>query len=198
MIGFHGCNKTVRDNLIFNPLNIRISKEKFDWLGSGFYLWENNYTRALEWAQDKKKRVGQPFEPSVVGVIFTLGNCLDLTDSKYTEMLSKSYSGFKKYWKAYGLNIPKNRDLKNDKHHDLILREKDCAVINYLNKTLEETNNDFDTIRGVFTEGGNIYPGSGIKIKTHIHVCVRNLKCIKGFFIPREPVNLHDGYGLSA
>jgi len=184
-IGFHGCSKEVRDKLICNPLDVKISKEKYDWLGSGFYLWENNYARAMQWAIDKGKRTLYSYAPSVVGVIYILGNCLDFTDSKYTEMLSKSYSSFKRYWKAYGLQIPKNKDLKNDKHHDLILREKDCAVINYLNKTLEETNNDFDTVRGVFTEGENVYPGAGIKTKTHIQVCIRNMNCIKGFFLPK-------------
>jgi hypothetical protein len=191
-IGFHGCSKEIRDKLILNPADIKISKEKYDWLGSGFYIWENNYTRAWEWAKDKQQRNKNTYphyEPSVVGVVYILGNCLDLTDSKYTEMLSKAYNGFKKYWKAYGLNIPKNKDPKNSIYHDLILRERDCAVINYLNKTLEPTKNDFDTVRGVFTEGGTIYPGAGIKIKTHTQICIRNLDCIKGFFIPRDKYN---------
>jgi hypothetical protein len=56
MIGFHGCDESVRNQLVSNPDVVKISKESFDWLGHGFYLWENNYERALQWAVDKKKR----------------------------------------------------------------------------------------------------------------------------------------------
>ena len=44
----------------------------------------------------------------------------------------------------------------------------------------------FDTVRGIFTEGGPIFKGAGIREKNHIQVCIRNLNCIKGFFIPRN------------
>jgi len=44
----------------------------------------------------------------------------------------------------------------------------------------------FDTARGVFTEGGPAFPGAGIQKKSHIQICVRNTKCIKGFFLPRK------------
>ena len=46
----------------------------------------------------------------------------------------------------------------------------------------------FDTIRGVFTEGGPAFEGAGIQAKNHIQICIRNLNCIKGFFIPRKLV----------
>jgi hypothetical protein len=44
----------------------------------------------------------------------------------------------------------------------------------------------FDTVRGIFTEGGPIFDGAGIQSKNHIQVCIRNLNCIKGFFMPRK------------
>jgi hypothetical protein len=43
----------------------------------------------------------------------------------------------------------------------------------------------FDTVRGVFTEGGAAFPGAAIQKKSHIQVCIRNLDVIKGFFIPK-------------
>lgn len=46
----------------------------------------------------------------------------------------------------------------------------------------------FDTTRGIFTEGGPAFEGAGIQMKNHIQICIRNLNCIKGFFIPREKV----------
>ncbi len=44
----------------------------------------------------------------------------------------------------------------------------------------------FDTVRVIFTEGGPAFDGAGIQSKNHIQVCIRNLDCIKGLFIPRE------------
>ena len=69
MIGFHGCDESIRNNLVNRPDNVKSSQETFDWLGHGFYIWENNYERAIQWAKDKKKR-GNLKHPSVVGVVY--------------------------------------------------------------------------------------------------------------------------------
>ena len=42
----------------------------------------------------------------------------------------------------------------------------------------------FDTIRGMFVEGGKAYPGSGLYKKSHVQIAVRNPACIKGVFFP--------------
>lgn len=66
------------------------------------------------------------------------------------------------------------------------MRDLDCAVIEDLHLLRDNsTLPSFDSVRGLFTEGGEIYPTSGFKEKTHIQICVRNPNCIKGFFIPR-------------
>ena len=44
----------------------------------------------------------------------------------------------------------------------------------------------FDSVRGVFFEGEEIYPNASFRVKDHIQICVRNPNCIKGFFLPRE------------
>ena len=48
IIGFHGCEESVRDELVNHKTNMKISKNTYDWLGSGMYFWENNDIRALE------------------------------------------------------------------------------------------------------------------------------------------------------
>ena len=59
---------------------------------------------------------------------------------------------------------------------------------NFFHETLEDENQAaIDTVRGIFTEGQNLYPGSGFKSKTHIQVAVRNEECIKGVFRVMRP-----------
>lgn len=44
----------------------------------------------------------------------------------------------------------------------------------------------FDSVRGVFIEGDEPYPGSAFSSKTHIQICVSNPNCINGYFEPRQ------------
>ncbi len=199
MIGFHGCDESVRNELVNNPNKIRKSQEKFDQLGHGFYIWENNYERALKWSEDKFKR-GTITKPSVVGVVYQLDYCLDFTDSKFIDILSVYHQLLKDDLEVPGKTLPKNKDVAKDAHKDLLFRELDCAVIEYLHQKIEDGIKDdentkgfskikrFDTTRGIFTEGGPAYEGAGIQTKNHIQICIRNLNCIKGFFIPREEI----------
>jgi hypothetical protein len=43
----------------------------------------------------------------------------------------------------------------------------------------------FDSVRGVFFEGEDLYQNAGFKSKNHIQIAIRNPNCIKGYFIPR-------------
>jgi hypothetical protein len=198
-IGFHGCDEVVRDELVSKPDAVKKSQESYDWLGHGFYVWENNLQRALQWAEDKKAR-GTLEKPSIVGVVYQLDYCLDFTDSEFISLLSKYFKPMKLDLQIAGKELPKNKDLPKDEHHDLIFRELDCAVIEYMHqKIAEQISRDisnegfsalkhFDTVRGIFTEGGPVYEGAGIQSKSHIQICIRNLNCIKGFFKPRKEI----------
>ncbi len=193
IIGFHGCDESVVQELLTKPKKVKISEKPFDWLGHGFYIWENNYDRALQWAKDKEKR-GKIKKASVIGVVFTLDYCLDLIDSEFINVLTQYYELMEKDFKNLGKTLPKNKDVKVDEHKDLLIRELDCAVIEYLHNQIKEeivqnktsSLNEFDSARGVFTEGGPAYPGAGIQKKSHIQICIRNMNCIKGFFLPRK------------
>jgi hypothetical protein len=193
ILGFHGCDEEVANQLLTNPKKIKISEKPFDWLGHGFYIWENNYDRALLWAKDKEKK-GKIKKAAVIGVVCTLDYCLDLIDSEFINVLSDYYELMERDFNELGKYLPKNKDVQEDEHHDLLIRELDCAVIQYLHQKIkEEIESDvnsnikeFDTSRGVFTEGGPAFPGAGIQKKSHIQICIRNMDCIKGFFLPRK------------
>jgi hypothetical protein len=75
--------------------------------------------------------------------------------------------------------------VNSGKTHDLLFRGLDCAVIEALHATfVEEQKPAFDSVRGVFWEGAPIYDTAGFRKKNHIQVCIRNLDCIKGYFLP--------------
>ena len=87
VFGFHGCDETVFDEVVRRGGQLDFSTNDYDWLGSGVYLWEGSYERALEWAQDSPSIQ----EPSVIGAVIDLGRCLNLTDSQYTDILATEY-----------------------------------------------------------------------------------------------------------
>ena len=101
-------------------------------------------------------------------------------------------------YKILNKEIPKNRDIRNDKFTDKIILELDCTLIEYMHQAiLEQIAKEieyqgfselkiFDSARGVFTEGGPAFPGAGIQERNHIQICIRNSNCIKGFFLPRK------------
>lgn len=206
LIGFHGCERSVRDKLLMNPNDYKISQKPFDWLGHGLYFWENNYDRALEWATEKKNRGGIT-EPAVIGAVLSLGYCCDFLEKRYIKLLAYYFNNMKSRYELLGQELPQNKDLKNDTHKDKILRYLDCTAIEFMHaKILNQVKNDmagkeysnykiFDSTRGVFTEGGPVFEGSGLFEKSHIQICIRNPNCIQGFFMPREEIDFMDWLG---
>ena len=96
ILAFHGCDRSVRDKIVSNPdKSLKPSENSFDWLGHGIYFWENNPTRALEYARHLKKnpkRSKHPIkEPAVLGAIINLGYCLDLVDSESLQLVKQGY-----------------------------------------------------------------------------------------------------------
>ncbi len=189
ILGFHGCDKVLRDNIVSKKgIVLNPSNNKYDWLGNGIYFWENNQERALQFAKDLKHNPPEGkknliTEPAVLGVILDLGFCLDLMDSEYLKVLKESYNFLCESHKKYGKIIPENI-VKNG---ELLLRNLDCAVIETTHQLNAELGNeDYDSVRGVFFEGEDLYENAGFKEKNHIQIAIRNPNCIKGYFIPRE------------
>lgn len=159
---------------ILSGQNLKPSQNDYDWLGHGIYFWEANPLRGLEFAKELKKLKRSPEIkiPAVIGAVIDLGNCLDLTTSASIQQVHDAYKGLKAISEKAGETLPRNSG-------DLLHRNLDCAVIRYLH---EINDSPIDTIRGVFTEGKEIYPNSGFLQKTHIQICVCNSDNIKGVF----------------
>lgn len=56
VLGFHGCDKKAVDSIIKGETFMNESTNDYDWLRNGIYFWENNLARALEFANEQKKR----------------------------------------------------------------------------------------------------------------------------------------------
>lgn len=187
LIGFHGCDESVRDDIVSGRKSMLSSKNDYDWLGKGYYFWENNYERALDFANNPPGKT-KIAKPSVLGAVIDLQSCLDLLDTDYLRLVQYSYQSLELTASKFELELPVNRSGQGTK--DLVLRNLDCAVIENLH-SIQKANNfrPFDSARGVFIEGAELYPGAGFHEKNHIQICIRNSNCIKGFFIPREEVD---------
>lgn len=186
ILGFHGCDKSVATKVIAGKDNLFISKNDYDWLGNGIYFWENNEERALDWAIQLSKRKGSSIKhPSVIGAIIDLGYCFDLTDNHYLKELEEGYNVLKVLCTTENIPMPVNSRMGTAE--DLLLRRLDCAVIQTIHSIHDATGGKpYDSVRGVFWEGQDIYPNAGFKEKNHIQICICNPNCIKGYFLPRK------------
>jgi hypothetical protein len=190
LIGFHGCEQAVRDAIVSGKKSMKISNNAWDWLGDGYYFWQNNYERALHYAKNPpgQLKIGKP---AVLGAVFSLGNCLDLTDKNSLDIVKTAYEIYAESFTSRSKKIPTNSNPTTDpSSKDKIIRRLDCAVI----KTVHEVFHyaglpSFDSVRALLPEGQELYTGAGFRENTHIQIAIRNPNMIKGFFLPRKETN---------
>lgn len=196
VVGFHGCDQSVFDEVINQRCHLKSSENTYDWLGHGKYFWEGSYQRALEWANEHCD------QPAVIGAFIKLGNCIDLLDAEHIFKLKQTYEVLCSEFEALGQVMPQNKILKNDVS---LVRDLDCKVIMRLRQLNDEEiakdlNIDYseknsqnliqqspsyiDSVRGMFPEGEELYPDAGFRLKNHIQICVVNPNCIVGYFSP--------------
>jgi hypothetical protein len=188
ILGFHGCDRKVKDNVLSRKIRLRPSKNRWDWLGHGIFFWESDPKRAIEYAKIVATRPQSKIKhPSVIGAVLDLGNCLNLLNRDHLIVLKRSYAGLAEAMMLKGQPMPVNKNVAANK--DLLLRDLDCAVINYLHEAKKvQGRPPFDSVRAVFWEGRDLYPGAGFRELNHIQICIRNPNCIKGYFDPLKPV----------
>lgn len=181
--GFHGCNRDIKQRLIKKEIRFECSTNRYDWLGSGIYFWENDFRRAHYWAEQSHGD-----NAAVIGAKIRLGKCFDLSNSFAKELLILSYNDLCVEWKKANTipieNAPHPRGIGNPS--DMILRYLDKLVIEnaILLASLQEPNIIYDTVRAPFQEGFPVYPGSAFREHDHIHLCVRNPDLLTDLFDP--------------
>ena len=182
VIGYHGCDIRVARKIIALKDQLKPSQNAWDWLGHGIYFWEDSHSRAERWAREEYARPGSQVKtPAVVGAIIDLGNCLNLADAEALKQVRAARDAYMQICTENGATVARNRGL------ELRARYLDCAVIETLHQIRqEEARLPFDTVRGFFMEGRELYPGAGFRELDHIQVCVRSAKQVIGCFWSRE------------
>ena len=175
IIAYHGCDESVVRRALLTGAPLASSENDYDWLGTGIYFWEFGPERALEWAVEIKKRNPQRIrKPAVLGAVLHLGTCFDLLDTRCTRALAAC-------WEHYRIIAPGIKSANKGVLHYL-----DCDVLNFALPFIQaEEGTSFQTVRGVFQEGTPAYPGSEIRLQSHIQIAVRDKSCILGYFRPQ-------------
>ena len=181
VIGYHGCDKALATRIVAGKTQLKPSQNAWDWLGHGIYLWEDSPARALRWAEgEARQRRSKIKSPAVLGVIVDLGNCLNLADTEALRLVKSAHQTYVDLCAASAAPPAQNRGSQ------LQIRRLDCAVIETLRQLRhKEGKQPFDTARGFFLEGRELYPTAGFRELDHIQICVRSSKQIIGYFLPR-------------
>ncbi len=187
IIAYHGCDASVVAKVLSGDDTLVPSEEEHDWLGPGIYFWEHGPQRAYDWAVEEKQRNPEKIQkPDVLGAYINLGQCFDLLDTANTRLLQAMYPQFQRFITESGKPMPENKPAPGKSDPDKVLRFLDCAVIKYALDKVAAKGVVYQTVRGVFVEGGQAFPGAGIMLKSHIQISVRDPGCIVGFFRPKE------------
>ena len=182
VIGYHGCDRRLVEKVVAGKADLKPSQNAWDWLGHGIYFWEDSHARAMRWAEAESQRRGSQIKtPAVLGAVIQLGHCLNLTETESLALVRSAHVTYARMCASSGSPAATNRG------PELRARYLDCAVIETLHQLCQkERKQPFDTVRGFFLEGRELYSGAGIRELDHIQICVRSPKQIIGYFLPRE------------
>ncbi len=182
VVGYHGCDVHVARKVISLKDSLHPSQNPWDWLGHGYYFWEDSPERARRWAEaESKRRSSKIKHPVVLGAVIDLGNCLNLADAEALKQVRAAYDTYLQICAETSAPVAQNRG------SELRARYLDCAVMESLHQLRhEEGKLAFDTVLGFFIEGRELYAGAGFRELDHIQICVRSPKQIIGCFWPRQ------------
>lgn len=163
VIGLHGTSRGAVPRLLAH--DIQVSDQHFEWLGTGFYLWQDSPWRAQQWAVE---RFGD--DAAVVIARVSLDGCLDLLNPHWQRQLAAADAEYVFDCVAAGTAPAQNRPTGN--------RARDCAVINLYCERAGQSGPAVRSVRAIFEEGEPIFEASGIRALSHTQLAVRDTSVI--------------------
>lgn len=204
VLAYHGCDITLRDDLVSGRTHIKPSSNAYDWLGSGIYLYEADSARAMEHASTvaqhpERLLARNPIATSaVVGVVLDVAVWLDMSTQFALKEFQTAAETCRAGFEAVGKPAPANV-AAFDGDEDFLRRAFDKAAFDVLHgmradalqKAME--NNDasrvaqlqpYQAVRSPFMQGQRLANNSGFFAKNHTQIALREIACIRGYFIP--------------
>jgi len=164
VIGFHGTSKSSYEGI--KRQGFLLSENSHDWLGVGFYFFQDAPNRAKEWATRHS-------EPVVLGAEISLANCMDFLDSMWYEHLNKAFIAYENACRKH--NVPMATQTAGNHRRDKI-------VIDMAVQALAGTEFSVKTVRSVFKEGPPCFEGSALHTKNHVQIAIRDTAAIVDFW----------------
>ena len=185
VVAYHGCDRATVDALVSGSLKeLDQSDNPYDWLGKGTYFFQDDWRRALMFAQASaesptRKFTARPIiNPSVVGAILRLSSVLDMSTQEGIDAFRISYESLL----LADIPLKKNRKSKPE-DIDVILRGLDRQVFTNLHQMLiDQGIPPVDAVRGAFPQGNPVAPTSAIFANSHVQIALRNPSCVLGYF----------------
>lgn len=137
-----------------------MSQNPFDWLGRGFYFFQDSPWRAFEWARTHHGK-----DAAVIASTISLEACADLLDPCWQELLRDADGSFVASLLEQGQDPPVNRGGN---------RARDCATINWFCERQEREGPAIKSVRAIFLEGEPLFDGSLIYNQSHLQIAVRD------------------------
>lgn len=163
VVGFHGTSRSAVAHLLARV--VEPSDRRYEWLGAGFYLWQDSPWRAQEWAT-----AHHGDDAAVVAVRASLEGCLDLLNPRWQRLLADADAAFVVECLAAGDSIPVNRDSGH--------RARDCATINWFCDRATDDGLNIRSVRAIFEESEPIFEASAIRTQSHIQIAIRDMSVI--------------------
>jgi hypothetical protein len=192
VIAHHGCDITLRDDLVSGRLShLEHSKNRYDWLGSGAYFFENDFDRALLFAENShlnpaKRYTARPIAtPAVVGAVLCVSRWLDMTTQEGINEYVSAVEPMLKVYEEKGTEVPTNHAASED-DFEVILREQDRSVFDFIHQARDGNPKltSFQAVRGAFLQGKKLTVNSGFQENSHIQIALRDNTCVLGWFLP--------------
>ncbi len=140
----------------------------WEWLGWGFYLFQDAPYHAAEWAEFKSS--GGKGLPAIIAATVNLDNCFDLIDIDVWEYAREFFNQFGSGLFGAGLVqdpiIIDNGEVTSSGYHYM-----DCRFMNALVTFLREDKKEtLWSVRAAFLEGRAIFPESHLYDKAHVQI----------------------------
>ena len=197
--GFHGSSAAAIAAIVltrsFEPSANSYADGRGDWLGPGFYFWQDAPTRVWEWLRAPRQR-GR-LDPTLAVLIakIRLADCLDLLDTRWQFVLRRAYIRFRNTLPDPD-EMPENPpDPTAPAWHPL-----DDAVIRMMIQRGPHWGYQFASMRAAFQEGEPLFDGSAFFDASHVQIAVFDDSAIGDYWgepLPPPWLGRDDGGGPS-